>query len=720
MKFFKNSIILILCALLLLAVKPAYSQETGDPPPAETNEISEEELDFYDSLSFDELLNLKVVSASHKEQPVGEAPANIHVISGEELRNRGYRTLYDLVHDLPGTTWTRAFGYGNNGTPVIRGIFDSKRLKLMLNGMTIDPKNGDGTRWCDRFPIEGIDRVEFIIGPYASLYGRNTFSGVMNVITKSGEEINGVQANFLYGEYHRLQGTALYGQKLGAFDLYLSFFKNYSKDGIDWAEEYPEYYSIEYREAQSGQTIRGVVSEDFIGPWDMWELYFKGKHDSGIQFDIQVNRADNPKVGNVMTPVIYTSPKEALAYTNLVNARLLYDLRVGSRFSTTTTVEFQDYRYRGTNYYINAAVGSKWYALKSWSVLLDEKMRYKLFDWNEIYLGIAGEYVREYDVLFGYREEEPSWGASEVKGKKILNITLQDEMVFFKRLYFVGGLMYETSNMYDQVFIPRGSVMFKFTESTIVKFLYGAGFFPPDPAVGVDQWYSGGPAGTKGKRSGIRPEYMHSFDLNLIHNFSKNLRLNTSLFYIKVIDRIQQVADSSLPAPYGFTWSNTGSTESRGADVSIDGSFFDVVKIFVSYSYVHGSYDSVATDGTVTTYNHLPVSAKHHLKAGLNILLIGRRFNLYIHDLFMGNRYTFDEAGFQFATPGYTMDGYNLIDINLSTTPELLKDFYFSVGVKNLLDTKGYDVYHLHSSYVIFPPIQRRTWSVQTGYKYTF
>ncbi|MCP4137288.1 MAG: TonB-dependent receptor plug domain-containing protein [bacterium] len=664
-----------------------------------------------------------VVSASNKEQPLTEAPANIYVISGEELRNRGCRTLYDLMSDLPGVTWSRGFGYASNGTPVIRGSYDQKRLKVMLNGMTIDPKDGSGTYWSDRFPIEGVDRVEFIIGPYASLYGRNTFSGVINIITKSGEEFNGAQANFLYGEYHRLQGTALFGTKIGGFDIYSSFFRNYSERGINWAEEYPEYYSLEYRQSQGAVFPEGVSTE-VIGPWDSWEIYFKCSHEMGIQFDIQVNQAASPKVGSVLSPVNYASPKEAISKQDLINTRLLYDVKAGDRFSSTTAVQFQDNRWKGKNYYLTAdtSLQRKWYASKSMSFLFDEKARLRIFDWNEIYLGVALEYVRENEVIYTFEDAEPSWNDDQVHGEKILTLTLQNEMVFFKRFYIVLGLMYERSNMYDHVFIPRFSTMFKITDSSIIKFLYGAGFLPPDPVVGVDQVV---PAGTsvQGKRSGIKPEYVHSFDLQFIQNFTKNFRLQTSLYYIYVKDRIQQVDDNSLPAPFIQTWTNIGTTESKGIDTYFEGSIWDTVKLFVSYSFVYGSYDKVNADRTITTQNRLPVSAKHHFKAGMNILLIGKRLNLYIHDLFIGDRSTFhdDQYGsLQFAAPGYKLEGYNLIDINLSTTPNLLKNFFFSVGVKNLLDTKGYDVFYRDSHLVYYPPILRRTWTAQAGYKYTF
>ncbi len=178
---------------------------------AQTDTIPEKDFSEY---SIEELIEIKVYTASSKSEKIEDAPANIFIITGAEMQNRGYRTLFDLLPDLPGTIWTSVIGYGTNGTPVIRGITDVKRLKLILNGMSIDPKSGFGTGWTDRFPIEGIDRVEFILGPYASVYGRNTFSGVINIITKNGNKINGNKMSFVYGKHDRFQGSVTIGKKI--------------------------------------------------------------------------------------------------------------------------------------------------------------------------------------------------------------------------------------------------------------------------------------------------------------------------------------------------------------------------------------------------------------------------------------------------------------------------------------------------------------------------
>ncbi len=702
----KKHLILLVIVFIFIKVK------------AQTDTIPEKDFSEY---SIEELIEMKVYTASSKSEKIEDAPANIFIITGAEMQNRGYRTLYDLLPDLPGTTWTSLLGFTTNGTPIIRGISDGKRLKLILNGMSIDPKNGFGTGWIDRFPIEGIDRVEFILGPYASVYGRNTFSGVINIITKSGKKINGDKMTFVYGEHDRFQGSVIIGKKFKKTDIYLSLFKNFSQNGIDMAKEYPEYYGLESRKSSiifgDSVVFPEGVSTDFVFPWNHNELYLKVKHDIGIQFDIQVNHSQYPKVGNGLSPLLYASPKEAITNDNILNTRLLYDFNSGDKFSSTSSVIFQNYSWIGRNFYLTG--DKKWYSQKAQSHHVEHKMRYKIFDWNEIYLGAAYENVTEHFLKTSFEEEKPKWSSREIKTKQYLTLTLQEEVTLFKRLSLIAGLMYEKTNVYDDVFVPRFSAIWKFKNSSAIKFMYGGGYLAPDPIVGVDQIVPGGHS-VLGVTD-INPEYVTSYDLNLTYLFYKDMRINISFFLNKVKDKLLSIVDSTLPEPYEATWENIGKTESKGVDLSLDWRYGEYIKSFISYSYVTGYFDEVNSEGVTQKKNRLPASAEHHFKIGTNIMFWKGRFNLYIHDLFIGDRATYydkidDSHAYQIDAPGYKIPGYNLVDINLSTTSKLLKKWVISVGIKNLFDKKGYDVFHLEGIVINCPPIMRRNWTIQLRY----
>src|SRR5690242_5773957 len=81
----KKILLLFSLALQLLFLK-GYGQKTSAP---------------IDSLSLKDLLNVKVITASKISQGLEMAPATVIVITREQIRNRGYQSLLDVMYDLP-------------------------------------------------------------------------------------------------------------------------------------------------------------------------------------------------------------------------------------------------------------------------------------------------------------------------------------------------------------------------------------------------------------------------------------------------------------------------------------------------------------------------------------------------------------------------------------------------------------------------------------------
>jgi outer membrane receptor for ferrienterochelin and colicin len=95
------------------------------------------EFDKYFEMSLEEMMNVKVVTASAKSEIIPDAPANIFVITAPEMEKRGYRTLTDLLPDLPGTVVINREP-SKTVLPIIRGNHGNNRLKVMINGMELN------------------------------------------------------------------------------------------------------------------------------------------------------------------------------------------------------------------------------------------------------------------------------------------------------------------------------------------------------------------------------------------------------------------------------------------------------------------------------------------------------------------------------------------------------------------------------------------------------
>jgi len=665
---------------------------------------AEEALEY---LLFQEVPQIYIASA--KAEHIEDAPACVFVITGDEMRNRGYRSIFDLLKDLPGMTWENQIGNEKNGAPVIRGLVYQKRLKILLNGMDIADKAGSGWGWDHRMPIEGIERVEYILGPYASLYGRNSFSGVLNIVTKSGEDLNGGEVTALYGTWNRMQGSAVYGKKVNNWDVYLSIFKNYSQKGQDLTNDFPDRYSREARLAQISPVFGtpvefvGDASDDFYLWWDSLDLYFKTKNDNGLQFDIQYNKTKWPQVGTFLTPLFYCSPTDADTEDTYLNTRIKYDYTQAEKWSSSTMLQYQKWEDEGKLNYIDDLY--RWYVGKTRAWQLEQKFQYEIADWNNIYLGISYEKVKPTPVKGSDRvnpAQKPDLSGTELNNN-YTNFTLQDEIQIKENLSTVIGAMYERSNTYDDVIIPRFSTIWDVTAKTTLKFLYGGGYITPDLIVLNDQII---PDGSIKGSANLKPEKLTSYEINLIHKFNDKTRFSSSVYVNEVKDVIFLQNDSSLPAPFTSIYRNSGEKETRGFELNFDYGITDTIKLFTSYGYVEGF--TKTADGVKT--KRLPLAAKQHIKAGINMLLLNGKLNLYIHDLYVGQMDTWTTN---------TLPGYNLVDINLLTTPLFHKEWHLSLGINNVFDKIAFDPPYL--AQLVSPdrvPLKRRHWTLQIGRKF--
>ena len=157
------------------------------------------ELKTLKSMSLEDLTQIEVqtvISASGFEQDADLAPSSVSIVTAEEIKRYGYRTLADILRSLPGfyTSNDRNYDYLGRGG-VNLGDYNS-RILVLVDGHRINNNLNDGAALGTDFilDIDLIERIEVIRGPGAVIYGNNAFFGVINVITRKGDQVNGVEA----------------------------------------------------------------------------------------------------------------------------------------------------------------------------------------------------------------------------------------------------------------------------------------------------------------------------------------------------------------------------------------------------------------------------------------------------------------------------------------------------------------------------------------------
>lgn len=179
------------------------------------------------SLRLEELMEIGVVGASKYEQPLGEVAAAASVITRQEIRAHGWRTLGDALVSLPGFTASndRQYVY-----PTFRGLGlpgdYATRLLVTINGNRLnDPLYDQGT-FNRMLPIDLdlVERIEFIPGPGGAVHGQNAMFGVVNLVTRNGVDLDGLELSVSGQQPQRLrEGRVSWGGRVaGDTELLLS------------------------------------------------------------------------------------------------------------------------------------------------------------------------------------------------------------------------------------------------------------------------------------------------------------------------------------------------------------------------------------------------------------------------------------------------------------------------------------------------------------------
>jgi len=182
-------------------------------------------------------------------QPITKAPSTATIITAEDIEAMGAITMDEVLESVPGLHVVPSTLDRMNPVYTIRGLYTGQnpQVLFMLNGKRITPSTFTGGLSVNsNMNVENISRIEVIRGPGSAIYGADAYAGVINIVTRSADEINGVNAGVRGGSFNTKNTWAQYGGALS--------------DDWDLA------FSIEYA-AQDADESR-VVSSDFQSVFD--------------------------------------------------------------------------------------------------------------------------------------------------------------------------------------------------------------------------------------------------------------------------------------------------------------------------------------------------------------------------------------------------------------------------------------------------------------------
>ena len=248
---------------LALAVSPAVAQGSAPLPPDERALLTDVP---------------SVFAASKYDQPLSEAPADVTVVTRADILRFGWLTLADVLKGVRSFLVTSDRNYSYAGVRGFGRTGDyNGRILLTVDGHRVNDTIYDQALLGTEGPIdmELVERVEIVRGAGSSLYGSNAFFGVINLITRRGRDVGGMEVSMLGGTQQTYGGRITVGDRVGSGSEYL-LSATAGRTGGENNIEFPAFRNVNGGIASGGDADRWFKA---LGKWRTGDFQLSAVYD---------------------------------------------------------------------------------------------------------------------------------------------------------------------------------------------------------------------------------------------------------------------------------------------------------------------------------------------------------------------------------------------------------------------------------------------------------
>ncbi len=634
--------------LLLTLATSAF----GQTPPKDLAEAS-----------LEDLMSIKietVYGASKHLQKVTQAPASVTIVTADEVRRYGYRTLGDVLRSVPGfyVTYDRDYAYA-----AVRGVGRTgdynSRILLLVDGHRTNDDVYESASLGTEFPIDIdlLERIEIVRGPSSSIYGSSAFFAVVNIITKRGSLVQGLQVAVSAASYDTGYTRVTYGGKFGrGWEVLLSgsFYDSHGQKRLYFKEfDTPETNHGIAQDCDHDKFVQAFANLSYR---DLSLRAVYGLRDKGVptaSYDTVFNNSrlqTTDTAGYVDVGYAHKFPKQ---------------------FDLIAHAYFDNYTYSGTYPYNNPSAAdsqvnlNKDYGNGAWWGE-EVKLSKPLFSRHRLTLG------NEYRDNF--RETQENFDAdpyhvylNDHRGSEVWALYAQDEYSIRKNLLLNAGVRYDHYSTFGGTANPRAGLIYSPRQETALKFLYGTAFRAPNA---FETFYQSGDS--MAPNPDLQPETIRTAEFVVEQYLGDHYRLSGSIFQNRIGHLIDQV---TLPSGL-LQFQNVNSVRAEGTELVFERKWASGLDAQASYTYQRS-----VDQHTNRVLNNVPA---HLVNVNLLVPLIPKRptaltAGLDLH--YISSRRTL---------AGNTAPGFVLTNLTLFSE-RLFKRFELSGSIYNLLDSRyGY------------------------------
>jgi iron complex outermembrane receptor protein len=638
----------------------------------------------------------EVVSGPSKIlQRRSEAPAAVTVITGEDLRRFGYRTVSEAVRGMAGLSVTngRDVDYIGVRGVSLPGDFNT-RILVTINGHTMNElwNNSSALGEDLGLDISLVEKIEVVLGPGSSVYGHGAFFATVHITTKTGADLNWARAFTEVGNFGHVRASATSGKELAPGFSYLVNAWVLRRSGEPLY--FPEFAKTPTGgfapEAADRTQAYGFFAELRLGDFTVFGKYHT--REQGLAFapfrTVFGDEQNALQEARAFAEGRYEKrwrPGGALREVELI-ARVYID-----RYRYDDFLSYADGTPPLSPSYLFRDIGeANWYGA-------EVRTRFEL-PRTRLVLGTEYQEAFRIDsrsfIPSQYYTRPPLPGET----KDIYLSTpftmfaayAQGELRLHDRVTLTTGLRFDHSSRFENAFSPRGGLILHTSADSRLKLLYGQAFRNPSVYEaffddGVD--IAANPA--------LKAERIQTAEIVYEHNLRKDLQIRAGFFFSQIQNLIRLQTVDIDPNPDVTTlrrqFQNTpGYTNITGGELR------------VSYRPRYGllAYLSMALQRARYEGAELPSSPGILFSAGFNAPIIESRLYGGLELRAVGPRTATDLQS--------NVGAYAIVDLHLLTV-QILDKLSISAKVYNLLDATYGEIPGIERVEVTTVPGARRT-----------
>jgi iron complex outermembrane receptor protein len=602
-------------------------------------------------LNLEQLMNVQFYTASKRAQNASDTPASVTVVTAEEIRTFGYRTLPEVLDGVRGlwVNYDRSYSYLG-----VRGFSRpgdyNTRILLLVNGHRLNDDIEDGGLIGSEFPLDLdlIERIEIVRGPSSSLYGTNAFFGVVNILTRKAPIATKVEVSSDVGSNYARRGRVTVGlpQLLNGALFSASL---YQADGVE---------SLYFPEFDSPQTNGGIAHATDGDRYGSAFALVQWKH-----FELQALAGSRRKrVPTAAYGSIFNDPaNRAIDSRGFVD--LGYKRHFVSGMQLTARWYYDAYAYHGIygfDTWGERVVGRN-DTREDW-VGSEFNLSRPLGSRNILTAGSEFRYnLRQIQQVHASILPEPIF--DDRRTSSVFAVYAQDEITLTSRLSLNGGVRLDRYSTFGTAASPRIAAIYHPDAKTTLKYMFGRAFRAPSAS---EEFYGDGV--TSEANPLLRPETILSHNVGVERALTPELRVSAEAFLNDMDDLIDGTVDRANGL---LQYVNAHSYRGKGMNFGME-------------AQRHGwrgelSYTLQKSDDE-QTHQRLANAPLHLAKLKMQVPM-GSTFRSGIELRYLSPQYTY---------LGYRIPERLIANITVSNRKPLL-GFDISASCYNLFDRSNYD-----------------------------